>query len=188
MADDAATPDPMQDFSARLTAHFDELHKRAMADLPASNPALSVACVGFRRWGDSAFGIVVAPWTMNVVLAPLPPDGAPLIGPVGAAHPIALPCGLVEFRVADLNGVGLVHMRVLVSEMDQFADQQSAETEARATLGQLLNENEPPAAAPMAAVESEPLEAPAKTAKDKPVEMDRRAFFRRALGGGKNRS
>jgi [NiFe] hydrogenase assembly HybE family chaperone len=185
MVDDAATHDPMQDFSARLKAHFCELHQRAMADLPASNPALSVACVGFRRWGDSAFGIVVAPWTINVILAPLPPDGAPLIGPVGAAHAIALPCGVVEFRVADLAGLGLAHMRVLVSDMDRFVDQQSAETEARATLARLLGETEP-AVAPKASVESAPLEPPTEPAKEKPVEMDRRAFFRRAFGAGKN--
>ncbi len=179
MPDEIVPSDEVAEFSARLEAQFREVHARAMADLPICNPALSVACVGFRRWGNSALGVVVTPWSMNVILAPLP-GGAPVVGDKGASHVIDLPCGLVDFLVGDLPGLGRAHMCSLFSPMQQFADQETAVATARAALEGLLDENY--------LTGGPPASAPAEPPRPQAAELDRRAFFRGGLAGLTERS
>jgi [NiFe] hydrogenase assembly HybE family chaperone len=127
-----------QNLATRLEAHFQDVYVRAMADVPICNPALAVACVGFREWSGRALGIVVTPWFMNILLLPLegsrPIDAAP-----GATQSVAFPCGRIDFLAGDLDGFGRVLMCSLFSPMDEFADQEAALATAQAALEGILD-------------------------------------------------
>jgi [NiFe] hydrogenase assembly HybE family chaperone len=180
------------ELSARLQAHFAEVHRRSMADVPICNEALAVASIGFRLWRGQALGIVVTPWFMNIVLAPLQ-GSPPVLAAPGATRSVSLPCGKVDFLVAELEGFGRLLMCSLFSPMQDFVDQDAALATAKAAIEALMDE-----AALAQAPEPEvypfapeaPRETPAERAEHyrqrESVEaprMDRRAFFLR--GGEK---
>jgi [NiFe] hydrogenase assembly HybE family chaperone len=176
------------DISFRLEAHFHDVHLRAMVDVPICNPALAVASVGFRPWRDQAFGIVLTPWFMNIVLAPL--SGAPALNAAsGETRSIALPCGKVDFLVAELDGFGRLLMCSLFSPMDDFVDQEAALATAQAAIdglsdAGLLAEAPEPEIYPFAP--DTPRETPAERAEKfrlretaEAPQLDRRSFFLR---------
>lgn len=180
------------ELSARLQAHFAEVHRRSMADVPICNEALAVASIGFRLWRGQALGIVVTPWFMNIVVAPLQ-GSPPVLAAPGATRSVSLPCGKVDFLVADLEGFGRLLMCSLFSPMQDFVDQDAALATAKAAIEALMDE-----AALAQAPEPEvypfapeaPRETPAERAEHyrqrESVEaprMDRRAFILR--GGEK---
>jgi [NiFe] hydrogenase assembly HybE family chaperone len=106
--------------------------------VPICNPALDVACVGFQAWRDQFFGIVVTPWFMNVLLAPAP--GAPPVEAApGSTRNVSLPCGRVDFLVAELDGFGRLLMCSLFSPMQEFEDHAAALATAAAAAEQLLD-------------------------------------------------
>jgi [NiFe] hydrogenase assembly HybE family chaperone len=180
------------ELSARLQAHFAEVHRRSMADVPICNEALAVASIGFRLWRGQALGIVVTPWFMNIVVAPLQ-GSPPVLAAPGATRSVSLPCGKVDFLVAELEGFGRLLMCSLFSPMQDFVDQDAALATAKAAIEALMDE-----AALAQAPEPEvypfapeaPRETPAERAEHyrqrESVEaprMDRRAFILR--GGEK---
>ncbi|WP_294540468.1 [NiFe]-hydrogenase assembly chaperone HybE [uncultured Rhodoblastus sp.] len=183
------------DFSARLEAYFDEVHRRAMADAPICNKALAVAGVGFRPWRGQALGIVVTPWFMNIVLVPLQ-DSPPIPAAAGEKQSVSLPCGKVDFLVADLEGLGRLLVCSLFSPMQDFVDQEAALATARAAVAALMDEGAlaqapEPEIYPFAP--DAPRETPAERAEEyrrresaEVPRMDRRAFFLR--GGEKARA
>jgi [NiFe] hydrogenase assembly HybE family chaperone len=190
------TPDAeVADFSARLEAHFCEVHRRAMADAPICNAALAVASVGFQPWEGQALGIVVTPWFMSIVLAPLQ-GSPPILAAPGARQSMTLPCGKIDFIVTDLEGFGRLKMCSLFSPMQDFVDREAALATARAALAALLDEGAlarapEPEIYPFAP--DAPRETPAGRAEKyrlresaEPPRMDRRAFFLR--GGEQARS
>jgi [NiFe] hydrogenase assembly HybE family chaperone len=152
------------ELSSRLEAHFRDIHARCMKDVPICNPALDVACVGFRPFGDYLLGIVLTPWFMNICAAPR--AGAPKVGDrPGATRTLALPAGAVDFLATDLDGFDRLLFSSLFSPMQDFADHAAAQAVAEATMAALMR---PPQA-----------EAPAPEPPRKPaLALDRRAFFR----------
>lgn len=171
-------------FSARLEAHFRATHRRTMQDEPICNPALEVACVGFRAWGERIFGVLVTPWFMNLVLAP-----------AGSCETqsVAFPSGAIAFGRSDLPGFEPVLMCSLFSPMQGFADQDAALATALAALdgvfdARLLEAGPPrevfpalPAArreTPAERAEQFRLrEAADAAARETPPRLDRRAFL-----------
>jgi [NiFe] hydrogenase assembly HybE family chaperone len=117
-------------FSARLQAHFLETHRRAMRDAPICNPALEVACVGFRAWGGRILGVLVTPWFMNLVLTPAGPR---------ETESVALPCGAIAFRRSELAGLEPLLMASLFSPMQDFVDQDAALATATAAVDGLFD-------------------------------------------------
>jgi [NiFe] hydrogenase assembly HybE family chaperone len=129
--DEAPRPEEIAHFAARLEEHFREIHRRVMADTPICSAALDVACVGFRAWDYKCLGVLVTPWFMNLVLAPVHSFAATL--------GVNFPCGAIEFRLSDLPGFGPIAMCSLFSPMEQFADQQGAIATAQAALDALFD-------------------------------------------------
>lgn len=62
-------PDPVEG----LRAAFARIAATRMADLLLNNPALSVATVGFRPWGEVQVGVLIAPWAMNLAVVSADP-------------------------------------------------------------------------------------------------------------------
>jgi [NiFe] hydrogenase assembly HybE family chaperone len=181
------TPEQIATFSNALEAHFREAHRRAMQDAPICNPALEVACVGFRAWGDRILGVLVTPWFMNLVLTP-----------AGSreTESVAFPSGAISFRRSDLQGLEPLMMCSLFSPMQDFADQEAALATARAALEGVFDAgllDAVPAREVFPALPVARRESPAERAEhfrlreevqdaacETPVSLDRRAFLLRA--------
>lgn len=98
---------------------FVHIAQTRMADVPILNPALRVEAVGFREWEGRWIGVLVTPWTINLVL--LPGQGAPLT-------PLALdeksvwnfPSGAYEFMGLNEPAIGTCHICSLISPVTEF--------------------------------------------------------------------
>jgi [NiFe] hydrogenase assembly HybE family chaperone len=185
-------PEEIAALSARLEAYFHETHRRSMQDAPICNPALEVACVGFRAWGDRMIGVLVTPWFMSLVLA---------TAGSRETESLAFPCGAIAFRRNDLPGFEPLLMCSLFSPMQDFADRDAALATARAVLDGVFDAgllDAAPArevfpALPAARRETpaeraeqfRPLEAAEEAARETPPRLDRRAFLLRGGTAGK---
>ena len=128
--------------SARLREVFSRIQAERMADVPLLNPALTVETVGFRLWQDSWMGVLITPWSMNLLalagVTPFAPLGA------HAVDSLTLPDGAVDFHGAFEPALGHYRQASLFSPMWQFAHQDAA----RATAEEVMNLLFPAAPAP----------------------------------------
>lgn len=128
--------------SARLREVFSRIQAERMADVPLLNPALTVETVGFRLWQDSWLGVLITPWSMNLLalagVTPFAPLGA------HAVDSLTLPDGAVDFHGAFEPALGHYRQASLFSPMWQFANQDAA----RATAEEVMNLLFPAAPAP----------------------------------------
>lgn len=128
--------------SARLREVFSRIQAERMADVPLLNPALTVETVGFRLWQDVWLGVLITPWSMNLLalagVTPFAPLGA------HAVDSLTLPDGAVDFHGAFEPALGHYRQASLFSPMWQFAHQDAA----RATAEEVMNLLFPAAPAP----------------------------------------
>jgi [NiFe] hydrogenase assembly HybE family chaperone len=136
-------PAPVSAFPAELEAAFREIHLGRMRGIPIVNEALGVKAVGFHRTPDALLGVLVTPWFMNLIAAPLPgEDWSALVS--GEKKRLAFPSGVYEFtamqRGSDGSGPGSGLPPYLAcslfSPMFEFATMlQATETAAAALRG-----------------------------------------------------
>lgn len=129
-----------------------------MRDVPICNDALDVAAIGFRAFGESAVGVVVTPWFMNLIVVPEPPIAA------GASVRVVLPAGDVDCVSAQLDGFGAILACSLFSPMFEFSDMSSAREAAGEAMKALFDPG---------LLEEKPAQ--------KPAGLDRRALLRGRL-------
>ncbi|MEI8259125.1 MAG: [NiFe]-hydrogenase assembly chaperone HybE, partial [Deltaproteobacteria bacterium] len=79
---------------------FAHIHATRMADLPFLNPALRVAALGFRDWSGLRLGVLVTPWSINLVLLPGPETPLPPVR-AGDEKLYAFPAGVFGFHAHD---------------------------------------------------------------------------------------
>jgi [NiFe] hydrogenase assembly HybE family chaperone len=122
----------------RLAECYRAIGRDRMAGLPICNPALAVAAIGFRALSGEAFGVLLTPWCMNLVLLDLP--GAPPRPalPPGAQRDHDFPAGTIGFTVVELDGFGRVDAASLFSPLHDFASQDVACATALAALDAVL--------------------------------------------------
>jgi [NiFe] hydrogenase assembly HybE family chaperone len=138
----ALLPDPSPRFEAATRAAA-----ARMAGLPIVNPALAVEAVGFVPWEGCWLGIVVAPWFMNLVLAPRDPAvWQPLAR--GEKRKYHFPAGTYDFIGARDDVVGEHLSCALFSPMDLFGDQPTAVLTAKLALAALFDAAHAPAPEP----------------------------------------
>ncbi|MBL1256869.1 [NiFe]-hydrogenase assembly chaperone HybE [Methylocystis sp. Sn-Cys] len=104
-----------------------------MRDVPICNDALDVEAIGFRAFGETAVGIVVTPWFMNLIVVPEPPVAS------GASVRVAVPAGDVECVSAQLDGFGAILACSLFSPMFEFSDMSAAREAAREAMKALFD-------------------------------------------------
>lgn len=139
-------PDP----SAALAAAYRQVAGTRMRGLPFLNPALAVEPVGFAPWEGRWLGVMVTPWFINLVLAPLDPAQWQAIGQ-GEKRRYAFPAGDYEFIGAIEPGVGEFQVCSLFSPVLEFEDQATARfvaAHARAALLDTANREVHVGAAP----------------------------------------
>jgi len=119
-------PDP----SARFEAAFRAVHARTMRGLAFVNPTLRVEAVGFAPWKAHWLGVMVTPWSMNLVIAPR--DLAQWRSlPAGEKRRYAFPAGDFDFIGARAEAIGAYLACSLFSPMLEFADHATACDTAR---------------------------------------------------------
>lgn len=128
----------LEDPGPTLERVFGNIHQHRMRDVPLCNHALRVEAVGFRRTDDGWLGVLVTPWSMNVLL--LPARGAHWTHMLlGAKRWQSLPSGTYEVFGSTEEGVGEYHYFSLFSPMAGFASQDEARSTAAAALGLLVD-------------------------------------------------
>ena len=117
----ACLPDP----SARLEAAFRTVYAERMQGLAFVNAAVAVEAVGFAPWKHYWLGVMLTPWSMNLLLAPREPRAwRPL--PPGEKRRYTFPAGAFDFISAHEDAVGEYLICSLFSPLLEFADHATA--------------------------------------------------------------
>lgn len=163
--------DTANDPSCRLQAAFRHIADTRMAGMAMVNPALAVEAVGIRPWNGDWVGVLITPWSMNLICLPAT-DAEWEALPSGTKREVELPSGSYEFLTAHEDALGPYLTSSLFSPMFDFSDMGQARAVATAVLDEIF--------APQAQ-ESAP--APVLTTKlEQPV--SRRGFLGAFLGQG----
>jgi len=125
---------------------FRMIHATRMADLPFLNPALRVEALGFRDWSGLRLGVLVTPWSINLVLLPGASSALPAVR-AGDERLHAFPSGVYGFHAHDDPAAGPYQQCSLFSPVEEFGSHDDAVAAARAALEALLTPEPPPAAA-----------------------------------------
>ncbi len=118
---------------------FQRIQDERMQGVPVLNPALEVACVGFRGWQEYCLGVLITPWFMSLVMLPTEGEGQ-LQLKTGQKVTHAFPSGIYEFIVGDEPGIGRYLSCSLFSPVFEFADQEAAVATAEAVMAGLMDE------------------------------------------------
>lgn len=120
---DAAPPLP--DPSTCLESVFGAVYAERMAGLAFVNPAVRVEAVAFAPWKGYWLGVMLTPWSMNLLLAPREGDAwRPL--PPGEKLRFSFPAGSFDFISAHTDGIGEYLVCSLFSPLLEFADHETA--------------------------------------------------------------
>jgi len=120
----------LEDPSPRLESAFDAIHVRHMQGLPFVNPALRVEAVGFAPWKNYWLGVMVTPWSMNLMLTP---RDAQMWRPLkfGEKRRYTFPAGHFDFISANTAAIGDHLVCSLFSPVLEFIDHAAAHETAR---------------------------------------------------------
>jgi [NiFe] hydrogenase assembly HybE family chaperone len=122
-----------EDIRQRLEEVFRRIRAERMRNMPLLHSVLEVEAVGFRRSGSARIGVLITPWSMNLLRLP---DADPI--PPGQKGSRDLPRGPVDFVGAWEPGIGPYETCSLFSPMFRFADQAAARAVAFEVLALLL--------------------------------------------------
>lgn len=125
----------------RLEQVFGRIQAERMQAMPLLHPGLVVEALGFRRTGAARVGVLITPWSMNLLRLPDAGPGAqPIAQPItlGRTATHSLPRGPVDFVGAQEDGIGDYETCSLFSPMLDFVDQEAARAVAFETLMLLL--------------------------------------------------
>ena len=125
--------------AAKLERVFNRIAATRMAGLPIVNSALRVEAVGFRPWRDCWAGVLVTPWTMNLVLLPGPDARLETLAP-GQHKVWSFPSGAYEFMGLAESELGVCHACPLISPLTEFATHEAALAVAREIIDELFAE------------------------------------------------
>lgn len=105
---------------------FTQIHEEAMSGLPFINPALCVNTIGFDLYEGDWLGVLVAPWTLNLLLLP-GPDRQWQGYRVGDKLGIKLSTGDYTFMAGEHEALGQYLTFSLSSPVSQFKSQSEIE-------------------------------------------------------------
>lgn len=134
----AGQPSPHHDNPApQVRAVFEHIRRTRMAELPILNPMLQVDIVGWREWQGEWLGVLVTPWSINLMLLP---------GSGGRFRALAMdewqswsfPSGTYDFMGGDEEGLGAYQICSLFSPVLQFDSHDEAVAAARAAIDALM--------------------------------------------------
>lgn len=137
----------LSDPSRRLESAFRSVHENRMRGLAFVNPALRVEAIGFTPWKHYWLGVMLTPWSMNLLLAPR--DTAVFRAlPAGEKRRCRFPAGDFDFIAAADQHIGEYFVCSLFSPVLEFVDHESACATARLALAAMLDPALDPSRAP----------------------------------------
>jgi len=164
--------------SAAMEAAFRHIAATRMRDMPLCNPALTVEAIGFRAWQNDRVGVLITPWSMNLICLPGPESCWESVAS-GSTRSLSLPSGDYDFLTAQEDSIGAYLSSSLFSPMFEFANMEQARAVAEAALAEVFT-----AAEPTAAPAAEVTPAVGMTTKlEQP--LSRRGFLGALLPGGR---
>ncbi len=115
----------MSAVASTLQAVFEKIATTRMAGLPILNPAIHVEVVGFREWDGHWVGVLVTPWTINLVLMP---GKDAMLEPLlqGENKVWRFPSGDYQFMGLNEPELGTCHICPLISPLDDIAIHEDA--------------------------------------------------------------
>mgnify|MGYP001811031239 CR=1 FL=1 len=125
-----------------LEAAFRQIAATRMRDMPLCNPALTVEAIGFRTWQNDRVGVLITPWSMNLICLP-GPDTLWQPASSGSTHSLPLPSGDYDFMNAHEDAIAAYLSSSLFSPMFEFADMDQARAVAEAVLAEVFTVAEP---------------------------------------------
>ena len=114
----------------------------AIVGLPVHNARLRIEPVGFREFDDAYVGVMVTPWSMNIVLLPQDPKALPH-NALGGSRQVVFPSGGYGFIAGRMDGVGHLETCSLFSPMDEFDDMDVAIMAAHSAMEGLFTPEKP---------------------------------------------
>jgi len=123
--------------AGRLEAVFRHIADTRMAGMAMVNPALTVEAVGFRLMGQDWVGVLITPWSMNLVCLPGPATVWEETAS-GTRRDLELPSGTYDFLTAHEAALGPYLTSSLFSPMFEFADMDQARAVATAVLDEVF--------------------------------------------------
>jgi [NiFe] hydrogenase assembly HybE family chaperone len=127
-------PDPC----ACLESAFSAIYAERMGGLAFVNPAIRVEAVAFAPWKGYWLGVMLTPWSMNLLLAPRDPAAwRPL--PQGEKLQFSFPAGNFDFVSAHSDALGEYLVCSLFSPLLEFADHETAREAALVARAALLD-------------------------------------------------
>lgn len=124
--------------AATIVAAFARIGSERMRGLPFINPALRVEAIGFRIVNDAWIGVVVTPWSMNLLSLPVR-ERVVDDRPVGTLVRLRFPSGWYDFVSGATDGIGAHLSCSLYSPVLEFETQADARAVAERILEQLLD-------------------------------------------------
>ena len=137
-------------FAHQLEATFRDIHANQMRGVPLVNAALNVKAVGFQERDGHILGVLITPWFMNLVQAPLPDAGGPA-RTSGEKVLLSFPSGEYEFTAVTRDQAGGLSPYLacsLFSPMFDFTTMLQAIETAQAALVGLMDPTQHPAYRP----------------------------------------
>ena len=121
---------PLPDPSALLESAFRAIHAGPMHGLAFVNPAVRVEAIAFAPWKGYWLGVMLTPWSMNLVLTPREPAvWRPLLQ--GGKRRYVFPAGSFDFISAQHDAIGEYLICSLFSPVLEFTDHETAQQTAR---------------------------------------------------------
>ena len=143
-----------------------------MADVPILNPNLRVDIVGWRAWQGDWLGVLVTPWSINLML--LPGQGGSFRAlAVDERQGWSFPSGAYDFMGGNEEGLGAYQICSLFSPVLQFETHVDAVATAQAAMEALMC---PEPGEGVAAAQLEKARAEGQSVSER--QMSRRAFLR----------
>ena len=166
-------PDRMRGVSAEtaLRLAFQRIAVTRMVGLPFLNPALVVEVVGFREWQGKRVGILVTPWSINLIVLAGSDLSWRALG-ADQSQTWDFPAGSYAFMGGDEAECGPYQFCSLFSPAQEFLSQEDALATARIVLDNLFTD---PATAAEQALYLK--ESRAAAPQDKASPLSRRAFL-----------
>lgn len=126
----------MPDVVAQLGKAFERIASTRMVGLPFVNPALQVATIGFTPWEEARVGVLVTPWSINLVAVANHPETLRLA--TDTRRRWRFPSGEYDLMGGEEPECGCFQFCSLFSPALDFANQEAAITTATAAMEALF--------------------------------------------------
>ena len=126
-----------------LVSTYRDIVQPRMLSLPMFNQALRVEAVDFQPHQDRAYGVIITPWFMNLVVLPAEDDDWKTLAP-GESVKLSFPGGDYECAASIVEGLGTHLALPLFTTVKDFPDQDTAVRIARDILQRLRGDHDDP--------------------------------------------